>query len=526
MPTRRGRPRRASLVAVLVRVAAAQLLRLGVARPARGRPPARAGSCCCAPSTPRPKTGSPTPASAARSRRWGASTRRSRSTGAPSSSAAITARCRTWRSPIARPGARRGDRDRCRRRSRRRPATPSCTATCRACCWRPAAPSRPRRRRDARWRWRPTRRASRPTWPTRARSRATSPARSRHLRRAIARDPRDADAHWNLGLTLLAAPATPDDEAEGWRALEWRHRIRGLGVTPRRRGWPAIPVWTGEPLAGRTLLLQAEQGLGDTLQLARYARAAKVLAGAGATILECQPPLERLLRRCAGVDAVVARGAALPRADVRVGPVQRAGAAGRAWRRRAPPAPYLTAEPERIAHWRGRLARTDRGRALPGRHRLAGQSALSRRRAPVDRARPLRAAAARDRRRPGGAVVSLQKGEGRAAARRACRRTSPWSISARSSTRDGAFVDSAALMTGAGSGDHLRHRDPAPGGRAGRAGLDGARVAARLALGPAAARPAPGTRRCGSFARASAGDWAGVFARLVRAVGRAVTGRR
>ncbi len=92
-----------------------------------------------------------------------------------------------------------------------------------------------------------------------------------HLRRAIALDPQDADAHWNLGLTLLADPATPSDEAEGWRSLEWRHRIAGLGVTPAA-ALAAVPVWAGEPLAGRTLLLQAEQGLGDTLH-ARTLRA-------------------------------------------------------------------------------------------------------------------------------------------------------------------------------------------------------------------------------------------------------------
>ena len=217
-----------------------------------------------------------------------------------------------------------------------------------------------------------------------------------HLRRAIALDPQDADAHWNLGLTLLAAPATPADEAEGWRALEWRHRIPGLGVTPTA-ALASTPVWAGEPLAGRTLLLQAEQGLGDTLQLARYARAAKAIAGAGAIVLECQPPLERVLRRCAGVDA---RGRARRRATARRcarRPVQRARLPGRRGARghAARAVSHRRAGADRALA--GVARRAHRGRALSHRHRLARQPALSRRRAAVDPARVLRAVAAVDR---------------------------------------------------------------------------------------------------------------------------------
>ena len=75
------------------------------------------------------------------------------------------------------------------------------------------------------------------------------------------------------------------------------------------------PLWLGEtPLAGKTILLHAEQGLGDTVQFARYA---PLLARAGAkVVLEVQPELKALLAGLDGVAAVVARGEPLPPFDV------------------------------------------------------------------------------------------------------------------------------------------------------------------------------------------------------------------
>ena len=77
------------------------------------------------------------------------------------------------------------------------------------------------------------------------------------------------------------------------------------------------PRWQGEPLAGRTILLHAEQGLGDTLQFVRYAPLVKSQSG-GVVLLECQRELVRLLGRCRGVDRVLATGDPLPPFDVHV----------------------------------------------------------------------------------------------------------------------------------------------------------------------------------------------------------------
>src|SRR3546814_8475884 len=69
----------------------------------------------------------------------------------------------------------------------------------------------------------------------------------------------------------------------------------------------------GEDLAGRTVLLHAEQGFGNTLQFCRYAPL--IAARGGRVVLECQPPLTRLLTSLAGTAEIVARGAALPAFD-------------------------------------------------------------------------------------------------------------------------------------------------------------------------------------------------------------------
>ena len=92
-----------------------------------------------------------------------------------------------------------------------------------------------------------------------------------------------------------------------------KSRWRRTGMAPQKsRG---KPLWLGEyPLARKTMLLHAEQGLGDTIQFARYV---PLLAAAGAkVVLEVQPELKTLMARLDGAAAVIARGEALPPFDV------------------------------------------------------------------------------------------------------------------------------------------------------------------------------------------------------------------
>jgi tetratricopeptide (TPR) repeat protein len=126
-------------------------------------------------------------------------------------------------------------------------------------------------------------------------------------RRALAAAPDFAHAHWNLSLALLAA----GEYAEGWDEYEWRLRLPELGG--REPALPA-PRWDGRDVLGGTLLLTAEQGIGDAVQFVRFAR---VLAERGMrAIVQAPLSLCPLLATAPGVAETVATGAPTPGCDV------------------------------------------------------------------------------------------------------------------------------------------------------------------------------------------------------------------
>ncbi len=123
----------------------------------------------------------------------------------------------------------------------------------------------------------------------------------------LARRKDSADAQFNRALALL----TIGDYRRGFADYEWRWRRTGM-TAPKSRG---RRLWLGDtPLNGKTILLHAEQGFGDTIQFARYA---PLIAARGAkVVLEVPPELKSLLSRLDGVTAVVARGEAPPPFDL------------------------------------------------------------------------------------------------------------------------------------------------------------------------------------------------------------------
>ncbi len=139
--------------------------------------------------------------------------------------------------------------------------------------------------------------------------------------------------------------------AQGWRDYEWRWQQASWA--PQRREFVA-PLWLGEgPLAGRTILLHAEQGFGDTLQFVRYAA---LVAARGATVLlEVQAALKSLLRGTAGVAQIFARGEPLPRFDLHCPLMSLPLAFGTALDTIPADVPYVFAPADRVAHWRARL---------------------------------------------------------------------------------------------------------------------------------------------------------------------------
>ena len=161
-----------------------------------------------------------------------------------------------------------------------------------------------------------------------------------------------ADAHFNRALSLL----TLGDLAPGFEQYEWRWKRSGMSDT--RRGY-GKPLWLGEyPLARKTILLHAEQGLGDTIQFARYA---PLLARAGArVVLEVQPELKTLLADLEGVASCHARGETLPAYDVHC-PLGSMPLALKTEPGNIPAdIPYLRVDEAHLAKWRARIE------ALPG----------------------------------------------------------------------------------------------------------------------------------------------------------------
>jgi tetratricopeptide (TPR) repeat protein len=125
---------------------------------------------------------------------------------------------------------------------------------------------------------------------------------------ALALEPGSADAHFNLGeLRLLRG-----DFAGGQPEYEWRWQS-GPAI-PNLRQF-SQPLWLGaEPLAGKTILLHSEQGLGDTIQFCRYA---PLVAARGArVVLEVQASLVELMKNLPGVTQAVAKGGVLPPFDM------------------------------------------------------------------------------------------------------------------------------------------------------------------------------------------------------------------
>ncbi|HCA26645.1 MAG TPA: sulfotransferase [Betaproteobacteria bacterium] len=171
-------------------------------------------------------------------------------------------------------------------------------------------------------------------------------------RQALTQAPAYAAAHLNLAQALLLQ----GNFSQGWREYEWRWQ--GSAALEKDQRHFTQPQWRGESLAGRTLLLHTEQGLGDTLQFIRYAPLAA--RRGGRMIVECQPPLERLLRSLPEIAQVVPRGAPLPSFDVHCPLLSLPLIFDTTLDTIPATAPYLQAEAGLSAGWRQRIGASRR----------------------------------------------------------------------------------------------------------------------------------------------------------------------
>jgi tetratricopeptide (TPR) repeat protein len=247
-------------------------------------------------------------------------------------------------------------------------------------------------------------------------------------RRALELKPDYADAHLGLAMAQLLR----GDFQQGWLEYEWRWRTKQASPRPFRQ-----PLWDGSSLAGHTILLHAEQGLGDTLQFVRYAPLVKRLGGT--VLLECQRPLVALLVTCPGVDRLVGQGDPLPDFTTHAPLLSLPRILGTPLDAIPAKVPYLFASPALVDSWRETL-RDVRGYKIginwQGR---AGQGSWLARNVPLQQFAKLAEI-------PGVRLISLQKGAARDELAQAGETFPLVDLGDQLDQAAGAFMDTAAIM--------------------------------------------------------------------------------
>ena len=163
--------------------------------------------------------------------------------------------------------------------------------------------------------------------------------------RAIELRPDYIEAHFNKSIALLLMQNFKD----GLEEYEWRRHLKALKPLEFDQ-----PLWDGSDLSGKTILLHAEQGLGDTIQFIRYAKVAK--EGGATVIAAVQDSLTTLLKNCAYVTSVISLKDKFPNFDLQ------APLMSLPWILNTKPStipaeiPYIKADSELVKQWHARLA--------------------------------------------------------------------------------------------------------------------------------------------------------------------------
>lgn len=154
--------------------------------------------------------------------------------------------------------------------------------------------------------------------------------------RALGIDAEHVEAHMSRALAHLLA----GNWAAAWPEYEWRWQ---RPVFRASYAEPECPRWKGEALPeGTRLWVRGEQGLGDHIQFARFVAPAAARAGVR-TVISAPPVLHRLLKRVAGVDAVVGSAAPPPGCAAQIPMMSLPGIFGTTPETVPGPFPYLAA---------------------------------------------------------------------------------------------------------------------------------------------------------------------------------------
>ncbi len=216
---------------------------------------------------------------------------------------------------------------------------------------------------------------------------------------AVRRQPEAAEVRFNRAIALLSL----GDYERGWPEYEWRWRTEQMRGQTRHL---PTPLWRGEPLHGKTLLIHTEQGSGDTIQFLKLAP--RVVERGGTVAVVTTPALADLVRTCPGVTHVVLSGEPAPAHHAHC-PLMSLPLLTQLRVETIPPAPaFVTAPPAEVAKWRDRVRDLPRplvGIAWQGNPRHVGDRWRS---VKLAQFAPLAARLAD----LGGTLVSLQKGPG------------------------------------------------------------------------------------------------------------------
>ena len=311
---------------------------------------------------------------------------------------------------------------------------------------------------------------------------------------ALAIDPECAEARYYRSFVHLSEGELP----AGWQ--DYEARLRCKEYKPRNF---AAPRWDGSPLAGRTLLVHAEQGLGDTLHFIRYVHLLRNLGGT--VLVEVQPALVPLLK-ASGYTGVLAGGTPLPHYDVQVPLISLPGILGTRLETIPATVPYLAADARLIKHWRGVLRRVDGlkvGIIWQGNPAYMFDRLRS---VPLVEFAPLAAV-------PGVRLIGLQKGTGSEQLAALDGRFEVLDLAGSLDVESGPFMDTAAVMCNL---DLIVTSDTAAAHLAGGLGL-------RTWLATSATpewrwmrdrQDSPWYPTMKLFRQATPGDWSGVFAAM------------
>jgi Flp pilus assembly protein TadD len=173
-----------------------------------------------------------------------------------------------------------------------------------------------------------------------------SPEAVAYYEQSLRLRPDHVETHVNLGYALLCA----GDYERGWREYEWRLKSDKHGGYRISR-----PRWNGEDIHNQTILLHTEQGLGDNLQLIRFA--AMVKKRAGQVLALCQEPLLKLVARCNGIDMACDGNSFQPNCDVHASFLSLPAIFGTTLETLPAQVPYLVTDKLLVDHWGAELAK-------------------------------------------------------------------------------------------------------------------------------------------------------------------------